>query len=604
MKKILALLLVAVLTLTAMTGLTLASSAEGETEVMSQEIKYFNVSLKTNVELLFAVPAAGYETTTDGEGNTTVPLQLLVWKSASASGRYSKADSNVAILETKGTLVINGVNHYVFTYDGLSAAEMSKVVYARALYTNEKGFRTYGDVYDYSIAEFANSYLNRDAENAAYVELVEAMMDYGHLVASYSGGKSYTAAEAKSLVKVRVTAKLGDTELYTQTTQLVQPNSTVTLTAPHVDGASFVSWGEGVTDGAIEVGTEAVNVVANYELRDFYSQNYEDAVTGSVIGAYHEYSGVVIDEETGTTVNGLPTSSASNQMVAYIPSYVNEAGETVAASTVTRDKFFGYWNISNNFCVTTKASPEYMYMRALIEESADGNKYLTFSHNGNGQTTWGSFVTDKAATTTGVGDTVGFSLSVDLMSGKDNKFPETYFRIDRQGNATSATGGGSPTIIKLNSNGSVTLGGTAVQYGNLNTNVIIAAGEASNTEFQKVTVVVDFANMIMKGYLNDNLVAVSSTPAELNPAGYLVQMDKNANTRFQLAVYGGYKGEVFTTAVKAAAQEATVMLDGVETNVWDSEANDWNYPALAKYVDENFYFSMDNLAITIGDVYK
>ena len=243
-------------------------------------------------------------------------------------------------------------------------------------------------------------------------------------------------------------------------------------------------------------------------------------------------------------------------------------------------------------------------MRALIEESEDGNKYLKFSHNGAGQTTWGSFVSSTAKNDTGVGDTVGFSLSVDLMSGKDNTFPETVFRIDRQGNATSTTGGGSPTIFKLNSDGSVTLGGSAVQYGDLNTNVIIAAGEASNTEFQKVTVVVDFANMIMKGYLNDELVAVSSTSADLNPAGYLVQMDKNANTRFQVAIYGGWKGEVFTDTVKAAAQEATVMLNGVETNVWDSEANDWNYPALAKYVDENFYFCMDNLEITQGDVYK
>ena len=603
MKKILALLLVAVLSLTAITGLTLMSGAEGETEAMSQEIGYFNVSLKTNVELLFAIPAAGYKASTDADGKITVPLQLLVWKEASATGRYSKADTNVTVLETKGTLVINGVKHYIFTYDGLSAAEMSKVVYARALYTNEKGARSYGDVYDYSIAEFANGYLNRGNDNAAYVELVEAMMDYGHLVASHCKTSSYTAAEAKSLVKVNVTAKLGDTELYTQTTQLVKPNSTVTLKAPHVDGATFTSWGEGVTDGAIEVGTEAVSVVANYELRNFYSQDYEDAVTGSVIGAYHEYSNVIIDEATGKTVNGLPSSSASNQMVAYIPSYVNEAGETVAASTVKRDNFFGYWNISNNFCVDKKASPVYMYMRALIEESADGNKYLTFSHNGNGQTTWGSFVVDKKKTT-GVGDTVGFTLSVDLMSGKDNKFPTTYFRIDRQGDANNATGGGSPTIIKLNSTGSVVLGGSAVQYGDLNTNVIIEKGKASNTEFQKVTVVVDFANMIMKGYLNDELVAVSSTPPELNPAGYLVQMDKNANTRFQLAVYGGYKGEVFTTDVKAAAQEATVMLNGVETNVWDSEANDWNYPALAKYVDENFYFSMDNLEITMGDVYK
>lgn len=600
MKKILALLLVAVLSLTAITGLTLMSGAEGETEAMSQEIKYFNVSLKTNVELLFAVPAAGYKTSTDANGKITVPLQLLVWKEASATGRYNKADSNVTVLETKGTLVINGVKHYIFTYDGLSAAEMSKVVYARALYTNEKGFRTYGDVYDYSIAEFANGYLNRDAENAAYVELVEAMMDYGHLVASYCKTESYTAAEAKSLVKVNVTAKLGDTELYTQTTQLVKPNSTVTLKAPHVDGATFTSWGEGVTDGAIEVGTEAVSVVASYELRNLYTQDYESAVTGSVIGAYHEYSNVIIDEATGNTVNGLPTSAAANAMVAYVPSYVNEAGETVAASTVTRDKFFGNWNISNNFCVDKKASPEYMYMRALIEESEDGNKYLTFSHNGNGQTTWSSFVSGKAATTTGVGDTVGFSFSVDLMSGKDNKFPTTNFRIDRLNSTTT----NSANILKLNADGSVALGGAAVQYGDLNTNVIIAAGEASNTEFQKVTVVVDFANMIMKGYLNDELVAVSALDKNLTTDKYLAELDNCKNTRFQLAVYGGWKGEVFTSAVQAAAKEATVMINGVETNVWDSTANDWNYPALAKYIDENFYFSMDNLAITIGDVYK
>ena len=101
MKKNLALLLAVVLVMTSMFALGTVAGAETKSTAPSQEIAYFNVSIKTNVSLLFAVPADGYTVNADG---TVDGLNLLVWQNGKSDGTYYMADAaeNGAVLEGTG----------------------------------------------------------------------------------------------------------------------------------------------------------------------------------------------------------------------------------------------------------------------------------------------------------------------------------------------------------------------------------------------------------------------------------------------------------------------------------------------------------------------
>ena len=267
MRKYLALLLIMALSLTALLGLApMASAAEEEAVTPSQDIIYFNVSIKVGARLLFAVPADGYTVNPDG---TVDNLQALVWEEGASNGVYSKSDAeeNGAVLEAQGKQTIGGKEFIVFSYTGLDASQMSETVYIRTLVT-ENGLPSYGDIYDYSIAEFANTYLNRD--DAEYKKLVKSLVDYGYHAALYKDKTSYTSEEVVELGKVNVTAMIDGIELFTQTTQLAKVGETFTLVAPHVDGADFIGWSGDVADGKITMTGDEVSVVANYRPTTYF----------------------------------------------------------------------------------------------------------------------------------------------------------------------------------------------------------------------------------------------------------------------------------------------------------------------------------------------
>lgn len=177
MKKYLALLLVMALSLTAILGIAPIASAE-DVVTPSQDIAYFNVSIKVGARLLYAVPADGYTINDDG---TVDGLELLVWEDDSD-------EANAVSLEAQGKQVIGDKTYVIFSYCGLAASEMAKVVYAKVAYTVD-GETTYGDTYDYSVAEFAYNYFNKDG--AQHIALVEALITYGYYAAIYAGIADY-----------------------------------------------------------------------------------------------------------------------------------------------------------------------------------------------------------------------------------------------------------------------------------------------------------------------------------------------------------------------------------------------------------------------------
>ena len=594
MKKYLALLLVAALSLTALLGLAPIASAAGSA-TPSQEIDYFNVSIKVGAKLLFAVPAEGYTVNTDG---TVDNLQLLVWEDGKSNGAYSRLDAekNGTILEAEGTEMIGGKKYVIFTYSGLAASQMFESVYARTLYTNDVGFRSYSHVYEYSIAEFANAYLNKSG--VEHVDLVEALIEYGYHANLFAAGTKYessaealTLAEVKNSPKVTVEYKLNGNLIGTDS-QLVKNGGDTTLKAPIVleaNGAAPV-WSENAPAGVVNT-KENITVTADYTSFSTVTDNNTsaDGLTNAV-GSYVSVSNP-----------NNPTNHSTNANV------VAPAGQ----SGTYKINIGSSYNLGNNFNYIKDgvSAPLHAYSQAKITIAGDAkNQYVKFSHNGAGEIKFSpAFVASKSAT--GVGDTMSFSFSVDLMSGKDGTFPYSTFRIDRHGSSTHASDGEpakkSPIIFALNADGSVTLEGkSVVNYNGINTKVI--AESISQTEFQRITVVVDYARGLYLGYLDGELKAVTTLHKDFNATEFLAGIEALKATRQQVVLYGGYQAGNWknSASVLNAAKAATVDLGGVETNVYDAETGTWNHAALEKYVDDNYYFYFDNATVSYGALYN
>ena len=163
-----------------MIGLVPASAAESTTP--SQEIEYFNVSLRVGATLLFAVPADGYSVQADG---TVKNLKLVVVKDSVNPSTATPYEGE--LLEASGKTEINEKEYIVFEYSGLAANEMCDIVYARTVTLNDRGFRTYGDIKSFSLTEFVQNY------NGQYKALVGSMLAYGDAAIAYKANESVKA---------------------------------------------------------------------------------------------------------------------------------------------------------------------------------------------------------------------------------------------------------------------------------------------------------------------------------------------------------------------------------------------------------------------------
>ena len=605
MKKNLALLLAVVLAITSMLGITAVADG-AEATAPSQEVEYFNVSLRVGVTLLFAVPADGY--TVNGDG-TVDNLKLLAFEESKVAGVFNVADALASgeVIEASGKYTIGNKEYVIFAYTGLAANQMTETVYVRTLRTTKEGYRSYGDIYSYSVAEFVSRYNG----NAATKNLISSMLAYGDAALDYKPNTGIKAnflpSEATNgLYKVSVNMMVDGKSAGTVVSQYAKAGE-LTLAAPHVDGADFVSWGTGVTEGKITVSGD-VTVTANYESKSVFSsydfEQYEDG--GKTYNAVGNY--------IATDYSGNPTNNVSGSAVAPAGSYW---------------KIGAALNLGNNWNATEASSAPHAYCYSKWQIVKDGDsQVIKFAHNGNGQTTFGAFVTTSLATTTGIGDTLNFSLELDVKPATDGSFPYTVLRVDRQGSATSNTANGSPDLIKLMPDGSVVLGGEAVEYGGLNTNVIVE--KASATAYTKIGLYVDFSTGTLYGYANGTLTAVSAFPETLKPEHYLAGMDALKNTRFQIAMYGGYAASNWTTIsgfpkalvdsgsfVATVAEEGKYVLDGNSYRVYveetDAEATRYNITytdseafrtAVADYINANQYFYYDNVKVSYGDAFS
>ncbi len=160
-----------VVMLVAVSVVALAVLMVGADETNPLDIGYCNLSFENEVHLMYAI--------TSQDPN----VKLLVWEEPDDPAESLPEEfvygTGHATLSPMGTRDINGVTHTVFKHTGLTAMEMTRTVYARTYLVDENGEVSYGNVYKYSILQYAFNMLGRDTTEPEFKTMLDDMLQYG-----------------------------------------------------------------------------------------------------------------------------------------------------------------------------------------------------------------------------------------------------------------------------------------------------------------------------------------------------------------------------------------------------------------------------------------
>ena len=273
MKKNLALILALVMLMGTIFSVIPVAAAEATASASYEpKISHANINYSDKMYMMFAVPAP---TSAIGEGNT---VNLLVWNGIESES-YSFKDTNVEILSAEADkALIDGAWHYVFKYDGLAAADMTKIISARPVIVNtweetvqveispeekndagevikdavyedqivvHKDAVDYGNVVEYSVLEYvatAKGEFGGTALAKEVIAMLDSMIAFGGLAQIYSGSE-YEFLASDELGKIWyvpvINGVVGEKVFggfFKKGTELV------TVSAPHFDEYAFVSF--------------------------------------------------------------------------------------------------------------------------------------------------------------------------------------------------------------------------------------------------------------------------------------------------------------------------------------------------------------------------
>ena len=459
MKKNLALLLCLALCLSSLIGLTAYAEETETTLPAAPEIALVNVSIRSNVAMLFAVPVGDFTVKNDG---TVDGLNLLVWKGESEYGKYGRGSAD-ATLKAQGKLVHGDETYVVFVYTGLGAKEMTDTVYARTVVSDGKGNIAYGEAIDYSITEWAKNYETTSEKNRA---LAENLLAYGAAMQAYRDDykpNGYYADQAKSLVAVTVNSKVAGETVQSQVTQLAVAGSTVTLAAPIVDGYSVSEWS--VSDADAE--TEGVQVVvdADMTIDATFAENNDKIPAASLWTDSFESA------TTGQFKDNTTAAQGHNMISANLGIRVNTGSKAYAEG--------GHYAVSYD----------------VIEEGE--NKYLSLT-----STAGGAIYVNKDAH-----DTIKFANTDIAEAGAltvkvSFKRNEAGRAIDMLGIRLRAAGSGVSEcmrIFNVDADGTVNL--AIFKNGSSNNTITTKIGEIAESGWSSFAVVVDLENLVLYGYM-------------------------------------------------------------------------------------------------------
>jgi hypothetical protein len=259
----------------------------------SLRIAYCNLAFGEDICIQYAVPAdAGAE------------VKLLIW--TSPQKEYTLGTQDVTLTSAR-TETIEGVEHKVFDYMGLSAMQMTDEIYARA-YTEEGGEASYSPLHKYSVLQYAYNMLGKTGAGTANEELKQTLSDmlaYGASVQKFCG---YRTDRLPTMEYYQVVLENGTLDDGTSR-GLFPTGETVHLNAPATDGKgeAFACWIDGNRNrislneqGEMTVGASNGVYTAVYGTRSrelVFISNGDGTCSVSVIGKF-DGSAVVIPAES------------------------------------------------------------------------------------------------------------------------------------------------------------------------------------------------------------------------------------------------------------------------------------------------------------------
>ncbi len=192
------------------------------------------LSLRDAVCIKYAVPIP--------EGIPSSDIKVLVWTSPQTD--YSVNQTPDRVLSAVGTATVNGAVCYVFDYTGVSARQMTDVVYAR-VYARVNGTDVYSDVKSFSVLHYAYRQFGRipgetPSSDTALLQLLNDMLTYGASAQTYMNYKTDRLPTADfQYIGVR-----GGVLQTGAVDGLFLPGEALTLTAPSTNaaGEAFVCW--------------------------------------------------------------------------------------------------------------------------------------------------------------------------------------------------------------------------------------------------------------------------------------------------------------------------------------------------------------------------
>lgn len=552
MKKNLAFLLCLALCLSSLIGLTAYAEETETTLPAAPEIALVNVSIRSNVAMLFAVPLGDFTVNKNG---TVDGLNLLVWKGESENGKYGRGSAD-ATLKAQGKLSFGGETYVVFVYTGLEAKEMTDTVYARTVVSDGKGNIAYGKVIDYSITEWAKNY---ESESEANTTLVENLIAYGAAMQAYRDDykpSGYYADQAKSLVAVTVNSKVAGETVQSQVTQLAVAGSTVTLASPVVDGYKVSEWSVSDADSALD-GVQ-VKVDADMTIDATFAENNDKIPAASLWTDSFESAATGQFKDNTTAAKGY-----------------NMISETSGIRVHTGNKAYA-------------EGGRYAVSYDIVEDGE--NKYLSIT-----STAGGAIYVNKDAH-----DTIRFANADIAEAGAltvkfSLKRNEAGRAIDMLGirlRANDSVVSECMRIFNVDADGTVNL--AIFKNGSANSTITTKIGEIAESGWSSFAVVVDFDNLVLRGYM-------------MNAEGKYELMAKS-----DVCVPSNY--ENISSWIAAAKKiQWEISNDQVSADDWNAIVPEAERAALAELTGDDYkaelfritekYFSIgiDNYEILSGD---
>lgn len=233
-------------------------------DVIVLDITATNLSFDDSVYIKYAVAFDKSKVNIDD-------VHMLIW--LEPKDEYTKG-THLIELDNAGIEKIDGVDCIIFEYSGLSASQMTDVVYARA-YVEIGGEVCYSDAKKYSILQYAYSMMGKTSapsDDEKLIALLEDMLSYGELAQRYTDYKLDSLA-TDDFYQIKIAGGLLNDGF---NHGLYKTGETVTINAPETsNGAQFVAWrkkdGTFVSSNATEtvtVGTANEVYFAVYEVAD------------------------------------------------------------------------------------------------------------------------------------------------------------------------------------------------------------------------------------------------------------------------------------------------------------------------------------------------